>query len=92
MVIESDKVREGAGLPIPESVDIHAITEKYEREKQRRLRTDAQNQYEELETSSSSRLGSLAEDPFVSHEKLNAQPANLVGGQEVKVIIRMYRS
>lgn len=75
------------GLGTPESVDIHAITKRYDHETQRRLRADAISQYEELESSSSSRLGSLADDPFVDHEALNARPPALVDGQEVKVII-----
>lgn len=73
-----------------DSVDFQAIKERYEYEKQKRLRADAQSQYEELETSASSRLGSLAEDPFVNHEVLNTQPMRLVDGQEVKVIICTY--
>lgn len=88
MVVDSTNSGVERGLETPASeVDIQAITERYEHERQRRLRADALSQYEELETSSSSRLESLANDPFVDHEALNARPAGLVDGQEVKVII-----
>lgn len=75
------------GLGVPNSTNVEALTERYEHERQKRLRADAMSQYEELEASSSSRLGSLVDDPFVDHEALNARPAGLVDGQEVKVII-----
>lgn len=80
----------GSSALEPESVDIQAITARYEYERDRRLRSDAQSQYEELEDSSVSRLESLAKDPFVDHEVLNARPTGLVDGQEVKFIICMF--
>lgn len=61
------------------------LTRKYDKEKERRERSDGVEQYVELEEST--RFAYLAEDPFVDHESMNAQPSPLQDGQEVKVII-----
>lgn len=90
VAVDGINAQANQGLENQDTVDFRAVKERYEHEKQRRLRADAQSQYEEIETSASSRLASLADDPFVDHEALNAQPMRLVDGQEVKVIICAY--
>lgn len=64
---------------------IAGLTQKYTQEKEKRLRADGQAQYEEL--AKSTRLASLAKDPFADHEALNQQPPPLRNGQEVQVVI-----
>ncbi|KKY33685.1 putative pyridine nucleotide-disulfide oxidoreductase-like protein [Diaporthe ampelina] len=69
----------------PEKIDVKALSNKYLEEKERRERADALTQYEELEESE--HLSSLADDPFVDHDVLNAQQQALEDGQQVQVII-----
>lgn len=69
----------------PHKIDVEALTNKYLREKDRRERVDGLAQNEELEESES--FSSLADDPFVDHDALNAQQQPLVDGQQVQVII-----
>jgi hypothetical protein len=71
--------------PSPDRSDVAAISKKYAEEKEKRQRTDGQQQYEEL--AESSRLAWLVKDPFADHEALNRQPSPLQDGQEVQVII-----
>ncbi|EQB44374.1 hypothetical protein CGLO_16900 [Colletotrichum gloeosporioides Cg-14] len=67
------------------AVDFMALNKKYTEEKEKRLRADGNGQYVELEKDE--RFRKLAEDPWVDHAKLNAQPPNLKDGDEVKVVI-----
>ncbi|KJZ80119.1 hypothetical protein HIM_00833 [Hirsutella minnesotensis 3608] len=71
----------------PQSPDLSGIISRYEEEKQKRLRPDGNDQYVELGLSSSSHLNSLARDPWVDHDALNAQPPNLVDGDSVKFLV-----
>lgn len=70
-----------------ETIDIEALSKKYAEEKQRRLRSDGLSQNLELEEADNDKLASLADDPFVDHDVLNAQPPALEDGHEVRVII-----
>ncbi|WYZ42444.1 hypothetical protein EsH8_VI_000143 [Colletotrichum jinshuiense] len=75
-----------AGTPAGAAAfDFMAMNKKYTEEKEKRQRSDGNDQYVELE--SDERFSKLAEDPWVDHEKLNAQPPNLKDGDEVKFII-----
>ncbi|KAE8166080.1 hypothetical protein BDV40DRAFT_308078 [Aspergillus tamarii] len=62
-----------------------ALNEKYEQEKLKRLRSDGNNQYVEIE--SVDRFRALAVDRWVDHAKLNSQPANLKDGDNIKILI-----
>lgn len=77
---------EGAGDAGP---DLVRLARKYDDEKNRRIRDDGNAQYVELglSPSPSSRLGKLAEDPWVDHEALNAQPPSLEDGDDVRFLI-----
>ncbi|KAL0938512.1 Pentalenolactone D synthase [Colletotrichum truncatum] len=65
--------------------DFMALNKKYTEEKEKRQRADGNAQYIELE--STERFRKLAEDPWVDHAKLNAQPPSLKDGDEVKILI-----
>jgi cation diffusion facilitator CzcD-associated flavoprotein CzcO len=67
--------------------DLAFLAQKYEEERQKRLRPDGNNQYIDLEVEAPSHLASLIEDPWVDHAALNAQPPNLVSGDHVKLVI-----
>ncbi|PNY25869.1 Pentalenolactone D synthase [Tolypocladium capitatum] len=67
--------------------DLALLTKKYDEEKERRVRADGSAQYVELGLSQSSRLSKLADDPWVDHEALNAQPPNLEDGDDVRFLI-----
>ncbi|EFQ33853.1 cyclohexanone monooxygenase [Colletotrichum graminicola M1.001] len=67
------------------ALDFMALNKKYTEEKEKRQRPDGNAQYTEIE--SDARLSKLAQDPWVNHEELNARPANLADGDEVKVIV-----
>ncbi|GKT89219.1 flavin-binding monooxygenase-like family protein [Colletotrichum tofieldiae] len=67
------------------ALDFLALNKKYTEEKEKRQRSDGNAQYIEIE--SDAQFSKLAEDPWVDHEKLNAQPSNLKDGDEVKVIV-----
>ncbi|KAK2024118.1 cyclohexanone monooxygenase [Colletotrichum zoysiae] len=67
------------------ALDFMALNQKYTEEKEKRQRPDGNDQYTEIE--SDARLGRLARDPWVNHEELNARPANLADGDDVKVIV-----
>lgn len=69
----------------PDKIDVEALSNKYQEEKERRQRVDGLAQNVELEESES--LSSLADDPFVDHDALNAQQQALEDGQQVQVII-----
>lgn len=69
----------------PGSVDVETLNRKYAEERDRRQRSDGLAQNVELEDSD--KFASLAEDPFVDHDALNAQPPALQDGQEVRVLI-----
>lgn len=84
MGINSDAPN-STGPEMPDKIDVEALTNKYLREKDRRERVDGLAQNEELEESES--FSSLADDPFVDHDALNAQPQPLEDGQQVQVII-----
>lgn len=84
MVINSD-VPSSNGLDQPDKIDVEALTNKYLQEKDRRQRVDGLAQNEELEESES--FSSLADDPFVDHDAMNAQQQPLEDGQQVQVII-----
>lgn len=85
MVANSDQPLADGPVANSGSVDVDALSRKYEEERQRRQRSDGLAQNVELEDSD--KLAYLAEDPFVDHEALNAQPPSLEDGQEVQVII-----
>ncbi|KAL4871373.1 hypothetical protein BDV12DRAFT_206523 [Aspergillus spectabilis] len=53
---------------------VAAIRKKYAEEATKRLRPDGTSQFLPLTASDSERLRSLAEDPWVNHANLNAQP------------------
>lgn len=86
MGINSDIVSSN-GTDKPEKIDVEALTKKYLEEKDKRQRVDGLAQNEELEESESSKLSSLADDPFVDHDALNARQQPLEDGQQVQVII-----
>ncbi|GJC83285.1 FAD-binding monooxygenase ausC [Colletotrichum liriopes] len=67
------------------ALDFLALNKKYTEEKEKRQRSDGNAQYIEIE--SDAQFSKLAEDPWVDHEKLNAQPSNLKDGDEVKFIV-----
>ncbi|KAK1978934.1 cyclohexanone monooxygenase [Colletotrichum cereale] len=67
------------------ALDFMALNQKYTEEKEKRQRPDGSAQYTEIE--SDARLGKLGQDPWVDHEELNARPANLADGDEVKVVV-----
>lgn len=73
------------GSAQPDKIDVEALSNKYQEEKERRQRVDGLAQNVELEESES--LSSLADDPFVDHDALNAQQQALEDGQQVQVII-----
>ncbi|KAL1859566.1 hypothetical protein Daus18300_009567 [Diaporthe australafricana] len=68
-----------------DTIDVQSLSNKYAEEKERRQRVDGLAQNEELEESEY--FSSLADDPFVDHDALNAQHPALVDGQKVMVII-----
>jgi len=74
----------GSGLH-PDKIDVQALSSKYLEEKERRERVDGVAQNQELEESEY--FSSLADDPFVDHDALNAQQQALEDGQQVQVII-----
>ncbi|KAI3396947.1 hypothetical protein diail_11560 [Diaporthe ilicicola] len=84
MVINSDEPASN-GSHQSGTIDIQALANKYAEEKQRRTRLDGLAQNEELEESR--RFSSLADDPFVDHDALNARHPALKDGQQVLVII-----
>lgn len=84
MAINSD-IPSSNGSNQPDNIDVEALSNKYQVEKERRQRVDGLAQNEELEESES--FSSLADDPFVDHEALNAQQQALEDGQQVQVII-----
>lgn len=84
MGINSD-VPSSNGPDQPDKIDVEALTNKYLQEKDRRQRVDGLAQNEELEESES--FSSLADDPFVDHDAMNAQQQPLEDGQQVQVII-----
>ncbi|OLN96259.1 Pentalenolactone D synthase [Colletotrichum chlorophyti] len=65
--------------------DFMALNKKYTEEKEKRQRSDGNAQYLELEFTE--RFRKLGEDPWVDHEKLNAQPPNLRDGDEIKFVV-----
>lgn len=67
--------------------DLAFLAQKYEEEKQKRLRSDGSNQYIDLEVDATSKLAALIEDPWVDHDALNAVPPNLKSGDHVKLVI-----
>lgn len=75
------------GADKPDNIDVEALTKKYLEEKDKRQRVDGLTQNEELEESESLKLSSLADDPFVDHDAMNAQQQPLEDGQQVQVII-----
>lgn len=86
MVANSDlPVADSPSLVKPEQVDVETLNKKYAEERERRQRTDGLAQNVELEDSP--KFASIAEDPFVDHDALNAAPPPLKDGQEVQVII-----
>ncbi|KAK7932150.1 hypothetical protein PG985_002862 [Apiospora marii] len=68
------------------TAELSFLSQKYEEEKAKRLRADGSAQYDEFESCPNARLRSLGDDPWVDHDKLNAQPPNLADGQHVKVL------
>lgn len=68
-----------------DTIDVQSLSNKYAEEKERRQRVDGLAQNEELEESEY--FSSLADDPFVDHDALNAQHPALGDGQKVLVII-----
>ncbi|OHE98495.1 cyclohexanone monooxygenase [Colletotrichum orchidophilum] len=67
------------------TLDFMALNKKYTEEREKRQRSDGNAQYIEIE--SDAQFSKLAQDPWVDHEKLNAQTPNLRDGDEVKFII-----
>lgn len=86
MGINSDMLTSN-GCDKPDKINIEALNKKYLEEKDKRQRVDGLAQNEELEESESFKLSSLADDPFVDHDALNAQQQPLEDGQQVQVII-----
>lgn len=84
MGTQSDVPRSN-GSKQPDKIDVEALSNKYQQEKERRQRVDCLAQNVELEESES--FSSLADDPFVDHDALNAQQQALEDGQQVQVII-----
>lgn len=84
MGIKSD-MPSSNGSNQPDRIDVEALSNKYQEEKERRQRADGLAQNVELEESES--FSSLADDPFVDHDALNAQQQALEDGQQVQVII-----
>lgn len=85
MGVNSDApVANGSRLQ-PDEIDVQALSSKYLEEKARRERVDGLAQNQELEESES--FSSLADDPFVDHDALNAQQPALKDDQQVQVII-----
>lgn len=85
MAVNSDTPTANGSDLQPDKIDVQALSSKYLEEKQRRERVDGLAQNEELEESPS--FSSLADDPFVDHDALNAQQPALEDGQQVQVII-----
>lgn len=69
------------------SPDLAFLTQKYEEEKNKRIRDDGNAQYVDLELSTSSHLTRLIEDPWVDHDALNSSTPNLKDGDDVKFLI-----
>ncbi|RKK67401.1 hypothetical protein BFJ69_g14535 [Fusarium oxysporum] len=67
------------------AVDLTTLSEKYAQEAEKRLRSDGPTQY--LDVRKTDRFQSLAKDPWVDHDSLNAQPPNLEDGGEVKLLV-----
>lgn len=67
--------------------DLAFLVQKYDEEKKKRLRSDGNNQYVDLEQAKTSKLASLVQDPWVDHAALNAQQPNLSNGDHVKFTI-----
>lgn len=65
--------------------DIAALTQKFDAEKQKRLKPEGTAQYVELEESE--RWKQLSEDPWVDHAALNQAASQLKDGDEVKFLI-----
>lgn len=84
MVVNSD-IQGANGLDQSDKIDVQALSNKYSEEKERRQRADGLAQNEELEESEN--FASLADDPFVDHDALNAHNPALEDGQELQVII-----
>lgn len=84
MVINSDVPSLG-GNDQSGKIDVQALSNKYLEEKERRERVDGLDQNEELEESKC--FQSLADDPFVDHDAMNAQKQALEDGQQVQVIV-----
>ena len=67
--------------------DLPLLTQRYNEEKDKRLRGDGNSQYVDLESSDSAYLNRLVRDPWVDHDALNVLPSNLKGGDDVKFLI-----
>ncbi|KAF3353716.1 hypothetical protein VdG1_08022 [Verticillium dahliae VDG1] len=66
-------------------LDVAAVQARYAQEKAKRLHPEGVEQYVEL--TNSGRLQSLASDPWVDHDALNAEPPSLRNGDDIKVLI-----
>ncbi|KAF3351348.1 Nitrogen assimilation transcription factor nirA [Verticillium dahliae VDG2] len=66
-------------------LDFAAVQARYAQEKAKRLHPEGVEQYVEL--TNSGRLQSLASDPWVDHDALNAEPPSLRNGDDIKVLI-----
>ncbi|RCI10155.1 hypothetical protein L249_8599 [Ophiocordyceps polyrhachis-furcata BCC 54312] len=67
--------------------NLNHVTDRYVKEKSKRLRSDGNAQYVDLGSAPSARLRELARDPWVDDAKLNSQPSSLEDGDTVKVLI-----
>ncbi|EEY16313.1 monooxygenase [Verticillium alfalfae VaMs.102] len=67
------------------ALDFAAVQARYAQEKAKRLHPEGVEQYVEL--TSSNKLQSLASDPWVDHDALNAEPPSLRNGDDIKVLI-----
>ncbi|CRK38951.1 hypothetical protein BN1708_007921 [Verticillium longisporum] len=67
------------------ALDFAAVQARYAQEKAKRLHPEGVEQYVEL--TDSDQLQSLASDPWVDHDALNAEPPSLRNGDDIKVLI-----
>jgi cation diffusion facilitator CzcD-associated flavoprotein CzcO len=66
---------------------LKAVRKRYAEEASKRLRPEGTGQFLQLTTAEESRLRSLAEDPWVSHETLNATPSPIESGATYRFFI-----
>ncbi|KAL2856496.1 hypothetical protein BJY01DRAFT_242834 [Aspergillus pseudoustus] len=74
-------------LPPVDPAKLAAIRKRYAEEANKRLRPEGTGQFQQLTLAEESRLRSLAEDPWVDHPALNAQPSPIESGATYRFFV-----